>query len=529
MLDTLVAFATNRVRRFRASEAKLRALLEREQAEENLRERFQLLARATNDVMWDRDLVAGGIWWNEGMWAQFGYLAADSSSVDFWREHIHPDDRQRVIDTIDEAIDAGQSSWSAEYRFRKADDSYAAVLDRGSIVRASNMDAVRMVGAMMDITERKEMQERLAQANRVSSLGRIAASIAHEFNNVLMGIQPNLEVLRRRATADLSVPIDHILQSVRRGKQITEEILRFMRPAAVALQCVEVTPFLENWRLEITAAVGPKMTLTIDAEPDLYISADPLQIAQVLTNLAVNARDAMHEENGHLTVSVARVRSYGSLGFASLPTPDRFIHFAVSDDGGGMTKEQLAHLFEPLFTTKKGGTGLGLAVSYQIINTHDGYISAESRPGLGTTFHILLPETLPMFESVQETPRELPPAARVLIVEDESAVASGISALLELEGMKTHVVDTGAAAVPAAEEFGPDVVILDIGLPDMSGIDVYANLSARWPRLPVLFSSGHAGAATLEGYLTRRNVALVVKPYDLATLCGTLGTLLQVH
>ena len=499
-------------------------------AEQMLREseeRFRLLARATNDVMWDLNLVTQHVWWNEGLSTLFGYRPEDADHAGFRTEAIHPDDRQRVLDAITECIESGQISWSAEYRFRRSDDSYADVLDRGYIVRGSDLTPLRMVGAIMDITDRKQMEERLAQANRVSSLGRIAASIAHEFNNVLMGIQPNLEVIRRRTSGDVAVPLEHVLQSVRRGKRITDEILRFTRPATPALRCVDVAHFLDMWSHEITPVVGRNVTLELDAEPDLHIAADALQIAQVLTNLAVNARDAMREQGGTLKVTAQRVHSYSSLGFAVVPTPDRFVHFAITDTGSGMTKQQLAHLFEPLFTTKKGGTGLGLAVSYQIITRHEGFISAESTPGVGTTFHILLPQTLPMLDMIEEPAHALPSHARVLVVEDETAVSAGICLLLELEGMNTRVVDTGGAAMAAAEEFAPHAVILDIGLPDMSGVDVYARLFERWPRLPVLFSSGHAGAEKLGKILSRDNVALVVKPYDLATLRGTLGSLLQ--
>lgn len=499
-------------------------------AEQRLREseeRFRLLARATNDVIWDWNLVTQDVWWSEGLTTLFGYSADDANRADFWTNAIHPDDRQRVLAAINEAIGAGQISWSAEYRLRRSDGTYADVLDRGYIVRGADLSPLRMVGAIMDITDRKQMEERLAQANRVSSLGRIAASIAHEFNNVLMGIQPNLEVIRRRATGDVEAPLEHVMQSVRRGKRITDEILRFTRPATPVLQCVEVGRFLAGWRREIAVSLGRGMQIEIDAEPDLYLGVDPLQIAQVLTNLAANSRDAMRETGGALTVSARRVYSGGSLGFADVPMPDRYVHIAVTDTGAGMTKMQLAHLFEPLFTTKKGGTGLGLAVSYQIVTTHGGFISAESTPGSGTTFHILLPHALPMIDVERKTDHALPAQARVLVVEDEAAVSAGICSLLELEGMKTRAVDTGGAAMAAAEEFAPHAVILDIGLPDMSGVDVYAGLIERWPQLPVLFSSGHAGAEKLGNILSRRNVALVLKPYDLATLRGTLGSLMQ--
>ena len=413
-------------RRLRASQQRMR---------EN-DERFQLLARATNDVMWDWNLVNDTVWWNEGICTRFGYCGREANASLFWREHVHPDDLARVQESIDEALEAGQDHWQAEYRFRKADETYATVLDRGSIVRGADLRAVRMMGAMMDVTEARQMGERLAHATRVSSLGRIATAIAHEFNNVLMGIQPNLELVKRRGGEDLAVPVGHIQQSVKRGKRITDEILRFTRSAPPRLECVDVTRFLDQWSSEIAPSLGRRIKLTVNVdEADLYISADPQQIAEVLTNLAVNAREAITAENGEITISVERVRSYGTLGFASIPTADRFAHFSVRDNGSGMSASQLAHVFEPLFTTKKGGTGLGLAVSYQIVTSHDGYISAESHPGEGSTFHILLPQTLPILHANGEESRESRVKPKVLFAVDDTA-ARNIRALLAVEGME---------------------------------------------------------------------------------------------
>ena len=399
-------------------------------------ERFRLLASATNDVMWDWNLVNDTVWWNDGMHTRFGYTASDTSTLHFWRDHVHPDDLSRVQASIDEALGAGQMNWQDEYRFRKADGTYATVLDRASIVRSDTLSALRMVGAMMDVTEARQMAERLAHATRVSSLGRIATAIAHEFNNVLMGIQPNLELVKRRGGDDLAIPIGHIQQSVKRGKRITDEILRFTRSAPPRLECVDVAQFLDRWSSEIAPSLGRRIQLTVNVEEeDLFVSADPEQIAEVLTNLAMNAREAITAENGEIEITAARVRSYGTLGFAAVPTADRFAHFSVRDNGGGMTASQLAHIFEPLFTTKKGGTGLGLAVSYQIISSHDGHISAESNPGEGSTFHILLPQTLPILFANGEEAGIVRVKPRASIVEDDTA-AKSIRSLLAVEGMQ---------------------------------------------------------------------------------------------
>ncbi len=492
-------------------------------------ERFQLLARATNDAVWDHDILANETWRGDGFQALFGYEPAQMPRTESeWLALIHPQDRQHVIDSFRVAFETGQLSWSDEYRFLRADGSYANVLDRGYLVRDAQKRVVRAVGAAMDITERKQLADQLAQARRVSSLGRIAASIAHEFNNVLMGIQPNLEVVRRRAPGDLNEPISHMLHAVRRGKRITDEILRYTRPADPALQCVDVAAFFAGWERETRSVLGPGVRVSIDVAEDIHVAADPHQVAQVVTNLAINARDAMAGRGGELRIAADVARSFGTFDFGVVKTPDQYVHIQISDDGTGMTREQLGHVFEPLFTTKPGGTGLGLAVSYQIVTRHGGKMFAQSEPGRGSTFHILLPAASPLvrIDDAEEDTAPLP-VRRILLVEDETCVAAGVQTLLELEGIRVTLVTTGAAALPAIEQHKPDAVVLDIGLPDMDGVDVYRRIAKRWPELPVLFSSGHADPNYLEEYLRKPNVALLVKPYDFDVMMRTLTEVLE--
>jgi PAS domain S-box-containing protein len=534
-----VAVASKGIQRYQRSEEKMRALLAsmddrsrgNEEALHESEERFQLLARATNDAVWDLDFATNKVWRGEGYLTLFGYTPDTiASKPEAWEALIHPEDRERTYRSFRQAIDAGQPSWCEEYRLRRADGTYANVLDRGYIVRDDAARPTRMVGAVMDTTERKQSAEQLAQARRMNSLGRIAASIAHEFNNVLMGIQPNLEVVRLRTPDDLSKPIDHIFQAVRRGKRVTDEILRFTRPSEPTLQCVAVDPFLTTWAQETRSVLGENVELIVDVrEAGLYIGADPLQIAQVLTNVAINARDAMTGRRGELRVTVDIGKSFGQFDFGTVKTPDRYVHFRVSDEGIGMTSEELGHVFEPLFTTKSSGTGLGLAVSYQLVKRHDGMIFAESELGRGTTFHILLPTASPLVEVNRDLPNFVSTdLQRVLIVEDESAVAAGIGALLELQGIQVDLVSLGAAAIPAIERHLPDAVVLDIGLPDMSGVDVYSRIAVRWPDLPIVFSSGHADPARLEEYLRKPNVGLLAKPYEFDDLMQVLGKIASV-
>lgn len=488
-------------------------------------ERFRLMSRATNDVIWDWDLKTSVLWWGDGLDVLFGWSDLGFDAIESWRERVHPDDAQRVGETLREACDSTAESWSCDYRFRRADGSYAYVFDRAYIVRDAHGDAVRLVGAITDLTERRKMQEQLDEATRLSGLGRVAASIAHEFNNVLMGMQANLEVLRRRAPVQLAKPVEHVLHAALRGKRVTDEILNYTRGTVPALQDVLVTHFLARWEQEIRPVLGNHIKLVIDAEPGLYMKADPLQIAQVLTNLALNARDAM-PKGGALRIN-ATLGGGGWLGVTRSARAVGFVHFRVQDDGVGMSRDVTQHMFEPLFTTKHGGTGLGLAISYQIVSRHGGFISAESEPGRGTKFDLLLPAS----EGIVPAPEIAPPLSfscrSIVIVDDDDSVVAGLVALLELDQIRVRVATRGADAIPLLEEELPDAVILDIGLPDMSGTEVYERIAERWSTLPVLFSSGHADAARLDQTLRRANVGLLLKPYEYDKLQRALAALID--
>lgn len=227
------------------------------------------------------------------------------------------------------------------------------------------------------------VESQLEQADRVDSLGRVAATVAHEFNNVLMGIQPFAELLERPNLSNetLAKCAQHIRNSVQRGKAVALEILRFTQPSAPERKALPVNDWLEGLLPEIEAQCDNSTSVAIE-QPALspVIWADAGQMAQVITNLTNNARDAM-PRGGTLTI---RVRAP--------ETEEQFVQISVIDTGTGIPPEVMEHIFEPLFTTKKNrGTGLGLAVAYQVVHRHGGVIFAESEIGSGTAFHIFLP------------------------------------------------------------------------------------------------------------------------------------------
>ncbi len=383
-----------------------------------------------------------------------------------------------------------------------------------------------------DISERRQaeeahrrMERRLEQAQRIDSLGRVAATIAHELNNVLMGIQPFAEIIGRAAGRDerISNAAEQICNSVRRGKRVTEEILRFTNAPVPVVQIINMGEWLTLIEPELRAVAGSGVTLTVELPPEsVFAPCDSAQMQQVITNLVINARDAM--PGGGLITLTLKEWSRSDIGFKDLPEGVRFVRLTVRDAGSGIASEMLEQIFDPFVTTKRSGTGLGLAVARQALTQHGGFIVAESAPGSGTAFHILLPragEALSTVVTVAEQ-KASGRIRRLLLVEDDVLVAEGLGSLLELEQIDVRVIEQGREVVAAIEEFTPDAVVLDLTLPDIDGREVFAQITLRWPDLPVVFSSGHGGEADLARELARGHVGFLQKPYEIAALMAAI-------
>lgn len=443
---------------------------------------------------------------------------------------MHPDDAPRVVEVLNKAIIENRGIGEAEYRYRARDGSWRWLESVGrSLLETTAIEGIAINSR--DVTERRLWQRRLEQAERLTSLGRLAATIAHEFNNVLMGIQPFAEVLRRKLSDDPRVvnATQHIEASVKRGRRITQEILRFTQAAEPTLSPVVLESWLRELEPELNAHLTSAVALQIaaPAEP-LAMMGDRLQLSQAITNLVLNARDAM-PSGGTIRIGVGGILPGSSLQMGEIINPEKFVHIWVRDEGQGIPAGVQQRLFEPLFTTKRGGTGLGLPIVHQIVTRHGGHILVESEPGRGSTFHLLVPRTHPQAEqaagdapSGNEDRRR---GTRILLVEDEIAVAEGLEAILSVEGFLVRTVHHGLDAEPALDAFHPDIVILDVGLPDINGIDLHARLAAKHPTLPFVFSTGHGDA--LEVAAGSPTARFLRKPYTSDALLATLDDLLK--
>jgi two-component system, cell cycle sensor histidine kinase and response regulator CckA len=278
------------------------------------------------------------------------------------------------------------------------------------------------------------------------------------------------------------------------------------------MESISVAPWLAQFVKRAESMLGPRFHIECriaSGHHDMTISADASLLDLTLMNIVANARDAM-PAGGRLVIAAAR------------PDERGMVEIKVEDRGAGISDANIGHIFDPLFTTKDGGRGLGLTIAYQAMKQQDGAISVESTVGAGTTF------TLSFRDGQPAVAADAKHARRMLIVEDDEAVAEGLRVLLETEAFEVRVVATGAEAVPSIKQFAPDLVLLDVNLPDASGIDVLNDIRRHSPDLTVIFSTGHADGHALQELL-ERDAKWIMKPYDVHELLALIASVTEAE
>ena len=375
-----------------------------------------LAARATNDAgssAWD--VKTGAPSWPQGRENLLGYtLAHRENRIRFWEEKIHPEDRARTAAGIAEALRAPTEHWSGEYRFRRADGSYIRLLERALIIRDSGGTAQQFVGSLMDITARKQLQDQLVRSQKnggLRSARRRCSARLHNFLTTILGYS-DLALDSLGAKSKPARHIAEIREAAERASTLTSQLLAFSRKHPLEPRVVEVNSVISNMeRLFASAATGENISVRCRLHNDkagAHIRVDPGQLTQVLLNLAVNARDAMHGD-GQLILETSSVTIEPSA--EKTKSTSRNSHRAITslgcnDNGAGMDEETKAHLFEPFFSTKDHGSGLGLATSYGIIKQSGGSILIESESHKGTRGKNLPPESRCARRQLSETERK---------------------------------------------------------------------------------------------------------------------------
>jgi PAS domain S-box-containing protein len=379
-----------------------------------------------------------------------------------------------------------------------------------------------------DISDRKELEEQLRQAQRLEAIGRLAGGVAHDFNNLLTVISGYTETLLEGRDRASEPELDQIAAAAERAAILTRQLLAFSRRQVLLPRVLQLNDIVGGLTPMLSRLIGEDVELVATLEPSLDpVLADPNQLEQVLVNLAVNARDAM-PKGGLLTIHTENVEldeEYVAQHTDAVVGPH--VMLSVSDTGVGMDAETLSHVFEPFFTTKPLGigTGLGLATAYGIVKQSGGSMWVYSEPGQGATFKALLPRAdSPVTE---ETPRPPKPVAAsgsetILLAEDEESLRRLSARILEQRGYTVIAAETATEALRIAERNGRtiDLLLTDLVMPELSGTALAEQISQLLPDIRVLFMSGYADdVVSRNGSLTEGS-AFLEKPFsanDLAT------------
>jgi PAS domain S-box-containing protein len=374
------------------------------------------------------------------------------------------------------------------------------------------------IAFLRDVTDRKRLEEELLSAQKLDSLGRLAGGVAHDFNNLLTGITGYASLLLERANGDgeLRRDLNEIKRAADRAAELTKQLLAFGRRQVLKPRPLDLNAVLADTGLLLRRLLGEHVELELSPADDLgTVRADPGQLEQVIVNLAVNARDAM-PDGGKLTIATRNAGDH--------------VELVVSDTGVGMDEETRAQAFEPFFTTREQGVGLGLASVYGIVHQSGGEVTVESSPGSGSTFVVRLPRVPDTIEAPTPTP---PPeraqgTGTILLVEDEDVVRELARRVLERQGYTVLTCANGgeAVALADADDRRIDLLLTDVVMPGLRGYEVAQRVAATRPDIKILYMSGYAEEA-LVGRATINGSALIEKPFAIDALASRVREALE--
>jgi two-component system, cell cycle sensor histidine kinase and response regulator CckA len=394
-----------------------------------------------------------------------------------------------------------------------------------------------MLVTLRDISTRKTLEAQLFQAHKMEAIGTLAGGVAHDFNNILQAITGFAQLLMMgKDPGDSDYPkIQAIEQAARKAGDLTRQLLVFSRKVEAKLRPLDLNHEVEQVQRLLERTIPKMIRIELHLSGDLgIINGDPVQIEQVMMNLAVNARDAM-QDGGRLIFRTERVVLDERFPKACPgAVPGEYVLLSISDTGHGMAPGVLDHIFEPFYTTKEAGkgTGLGLAMVYGIVKGHGGHINCSSRLGEGTVFDLYFPVLqMEVSRPREEKPEKAIPlgSETILLVDDEENLLDIGKEMLKRHGYHVLTADSGEAAIEAYDREGntADLVILDLNMPGMGGLKCLAALRDMNPKARVIIASGYLADDQLRESVRFGASAFVAKPYKLSDLLRAVREVLD--
>jgi len=492
--------------------------------------------------IWNRDLETGILTGDALARSIFGWEPGEVPTIATLLSHIVPEDRERFVE-LSARIERAEGDVSTHYRIQLPGGGIRWVSAWGSRVCDAAGKPIHLTGVVQDVTARKqaekemeELEHQFRHAQKMEAVGLLAGGIAHDFNNLLMVIRSYTEImddclpphdsLRRNTRA--------IMQAADRAASLTGQMLAFSRKQVLSPVALNLNTAVTEAARMLRRLIGESIDLRVALDNSLWtVRADPDQVAQVLMNLCLNARDAM-PRGGTLTIAT-RNHTAGESADPGHPgmSPGDYAAFSVVDTGTGISKTMQERIFEPFFTTKSvgKGTGLGLSTVYGIVKQSGGFLFVDSEMGCGATFSVYLPrvkDALPGPES-SKTGHSLRGTQTLLVVEDEDALRESICEYLTSLGYSVLSAASGQQALDVAAQFAQpiDLMISDLVMPRMGGRELSQALTAQRPALKTIFISGYTDDEVVRHGIEQDAIAFLQKPFRLAVLASKLRDLLD--
>jgi PAS domain S-box-containing protein len=502
----------------------------KELAESELR--YRKLVEQSTAWIWKTDAALKYTFSNDNVEKMLGYSATEMRALDI-RQLVHPDDHETLRKTIQEAVGAGRGWSGLVLRWQRRDGAWRSIESSGVPLFDDTGTFTGLQGVDTDITDQLNLEEEHEKMERLESLGLLAGGIAHDFNNILTGIVGNLSLARmmiddgHRAAARL----EECEKAAQRASELTQQLLTFARGGEPVKKTVDLSRLINE---AVSFGLhGSRVKGVLELEDTLWsVDADEGQLSQVLNNLLINAAQAM-PDGGIVTVSGENICTDDAQGRAH-----RFVRVTVRDTGSGISPDVLVKIFDPYFTTKAHGSGLGLASVHSIITRHGGTIQVSSEIGKGTEFVLCLPaaeKTAPQEQSAVSLRFSDSAAAHVLVMDDEEMIVEVLSMMLDELGYVVATCSDGADAVKlyqAAIDQGKryDVVILDLTVPGgMGGLEAARRIKKIDPASILVVSSGYSHDAVMADPGGHGFSGLVMKPYSMTVLGEELDRVLHLQ
>ncbi len=511
-------------RALKEERAQSAALLKAKEATEHALRRFEaVLENASFVAIQGCDLHGTIVHWNAASEVLFGYsrkeaLGARLQDLVLAKKHVA--EFEKLLEKVRQTSQAcPPSEWSVRARSGAERLVYlSAFAIRGE------RNAIEIFCMEVDITERKELEIELRQAQKMEAIGQLAGGVAHDFNNILTVIQGNVGLMLEDyadAPAEMIASLEEVAGAANRAANLIRQLLAFGRRQLLNTAPLELNQSVDSLSKMLRRVLGEHIALQVQFSPDRpWIMADPSMVEQIILNLAVNARDAM-PNGGTLAVSTALIRvDQEYIRHHPEAREGEFARLSVADTGCGMAESTLNRIFEPFFTTKEmgKGTGLGLATVYGITKQHQGWVEVQSKPGQGAAFSVFFPTCPPGKTEAKAAPAIVRGGSEtILVVEDEPEVRGLVRDCLRHYGYQVLEAGHGPEALTIWKQHreGIDLVLTDMVMPGgMSGGDLAKKLKQDRGGLRVLFSSGYSDQMAIEGVRLEKGDGYLAKPYD---------------